>query len=82
MQLSNGAKNSGAAADVNLLQLVNGLYGVNTTAALPVLRADGLPTPVGTAVLQKLPPVHRAHAGGSLQGGKCLQGTLLVANSS
>ena len=28
MQLSNGAKYSGVAADVNLLQLVNGLYGV------------------------------------------------------
>ena len=40
MQLSNGAKYSEAAADVNLLQLVNGLYGVNATAALPVLRAD------------------------------------------
>ena len=53
MQLSNGAKYSEAAADVNLLQLVNGLYGgVNATAALPVLRADDLPTPVGTAVLQ------------------------------
>ncbi len=68
MQLSNGAKYSGAAADVNLLQLVNGLYGVNTTAALPVLRADDLPTPVGTAVLQKLPPVHRAHAGRKHRG--------------
>ena len=75
MQLSNGAKYSGAAADVNLLQLVNGLYGVNTTAALPVLRADDLPTSVGTAVLQSnclcavLTPAEA-------QGLSALQGTL------
>lgn len=68
-------KYSGAAADVNLLQLVNGLYGVNTTAALPVLRADDLPTPVGTAVLQSnrlcavLTPAET-------QGLSALQGTL------
>jgi spore germination protein KC len=75
MQLSNGAKYSGVAADVNLLQLVNGLYGVNTTATLPVLRADDLPTPVGTAVLQSnrlcavLTPAET-------QGLSALQGTL------
>ena len=65
MQLSNGAKYSEAAADVNLLQLVNGLYGVNATAALPVLRADDLPTPVGTV----LTPAET-------QGLSALQGTL------
>ena len=60
---------------MNLLQLVNGLYGVNTTAALPVLRADDLPTPVGTAVLQSnrlcavLTPAEA-------QGLSALQGTL------
>lgn len=75
MQLSNGAKYSGAAADVNLLQLVNGLYGVNTTAALPVLRADDLPTPVGTAVLQSY-RLCTVLTPAEAQGLSALQGTL------
>ena len=75
MQLSNGAKYSGAAADVNLLQLVNGLYGVNTTAALPVLRADDLPTPVGTAVLQSY-RLCAVLTPAEAQGLSALQGTL------
>lgn len=76
MQLSNGAKYSEAAADVNLLQLVNGLYGVNATAALPVLRADDLAHgPVGTAVLQSYRLCASAHAG-ETQGLSALQGTL------
>ena len=75
MQLSNGAKYSGAAADVNLLQLVNGLYGVNTTATLPVLRADDLPTPVGTAVLQSY-RLCTVLTPAETQGLSALQGTL------
>lgn len=75
MQLSNGAKYSGAAADVNLLQLVNGLYGVNTTAALPVLRADDLPTPVGTALLQSY-RLCTVLTPAEAQGLSALQGTL------
>lgn len=75
MQLSNGAKYSGAAADVNLLQLVNGLYGVNGTAVLPVLRADDLPAPIGTAILQsdRLCAVLTPE---ETQGLSALQGTL------
>ena len=75
MQLSNGAKYSGVAADVNLLQLVNGLYGVNTTATLPVLRADDLPTPVGTAVLQSY-RLCAVLTPAETQGLSALQGTL------
>ena len=75
MQLPNGAKYSGAAADVNLLQLVNGLYGINTTAALPVLRADDLPTPVGTAVLQSY-RLCAVLTPAEAQGLSALQGTL------
>lgn len=75
MQLSNGAKYSEAAADVNLLQLVNGLYGVNATAALPVLRADDLPTPVGTAVLQSY-RLCAVLTPAETQGLSALQGTL------
>ena len=51
-QLSGGAKYSGLSVDVNVLQLVNWLYGVNKTAVLPALSADDMPEPVGTAILK------------------------------
>lgn len=64
MQLSNGAKYSEAAADVNLLQLVNGLYGVNATAALPVLQSYRLCAVLTPAETQGLSALQGTLSGG------------------
>lgn len=64
MQLSNGAKYSGAAADVNLLQLVNGLYGVNTTVGTAVLQSYRLCAVLTPAETQGLSALQGTLSGG------------------